>query len=172
MIINNFGLVKQKRNNTCGYATAGMILSFLEGQNIDEDFLVENEPFDALGITFRKLMEVYSKYLKKYKAEIVYGDIDKMSEVILCSLQSNIPLHILYLTDNLMGDGKPVLHYSALIGYDDADETYSIADPYGSINKLKKEVFFDAVSFRNDCLPDIVKQKYPSNMMIKFAYAG
>ncbi|MDP4133198.1 MAG: C39 family peptidase [Bacillota bacterium] len=168
MIISNFNLVKQKRNNTCGYATAGMIISFLEGQKIDEDYLLENEPFDALGITFIKLMDVYRKYLKKYKAEIVYGDIEKMSEVIKNSLQSNTPLHIQYLTNNLMGDGKPVLHYSALIGYDDAEEIYSIADPYGSIKKLKKEEFFEAVSFRNECLPDIIKQKYPSNMMIKF----
>ncbi len=168
MLISNFSLVKQKSNNTCGYATAGMILSFLEGHKTDEDFLLENEPFDAPGITFRKLMDVYCKYLKKYKAEIVYGDIEKISEVIKNSLQSNIPLHILYLTDNLMGDGKPVLHYSALIGYDDAEGTYSIADPYGTIKKLEKKVFFDAVSFRNECLSDVIKQKYPSNMMIKF----
>lgn len=168
MVISNFNLVKQKKNNTCGYATAGMILSFLEDQNIDEDYLEENEPFDENGITFIKLLDIYKKYLKKYKAEIVYGDIEKMSGVIKSSLQSNIPLHIQYLTDNLMGDRKPVLHYSALIGYDDVEESYSIADPYGSIKKLGKEAFFDAVSFRNECLPDIIKQKYPSNMMIRF----
>lgn len=69
MFIGNFNLIKQKRNNTCGYATASMILTFLEGQNIDEDYLTENDPFNAIGITFRKLMEVYKKYLKKYKAE-------------------------------------------------------------------------------------------------------
>lgn len=168
MIINNFNLVKQKRNNTCGYATAGMILSFLEGQNIYEDYLLENDPFDALGITFPKLMDVYRKYLKKYKAEIVYGDIEKMSQVIKDSLQSNIPLQIQYLTDDLMGDGKPVLHYSALIGYDDAEETFLIADPYGNMNNIKKQEFFSAISFRNECLPEIIKQKYPSNMMIRF----
>lgn len=168
MLISNFNLVKQKRNNTCGYATAGMIMSFLEGQKTDEDDLLENEPFDELGITFLKLMDVYRKYLKKHKAEIVYGDIEKMSEIIKNSIQSNIPLHIQYLTDDLMDNGKPVLHYSALIGYNNAEETYSIADPYGSIKKLKKEEFFDAVSFRNECLPDIIKQKYPSNMMIRF----
>lgn len=168
MLISNIILVKQKRNNTCGYATAEMLLSFLEGQNIDEDALLVNEPFDAIGITFLKLMDVYKKYLNKYKAEIVYGDIDKMSEVIKNSLQSNLPLHIQYLTNDLMGDGKPILHYAALIGYDDIEETYSIADPYGSIKELKKEEFFDAISFRNECLPDIIKQKYPSNMMIRF----
>ncbi len=168
MIINNFNLVKQKRNNTCGYATVEMILSFLEGQSVDEEYLFENEPFDEPGITFLKLMEVYGKYLKKYKAEIVYGDIDKMSQVIKNSLQSNTPLHIMYLTNNLMGDGKPVLHYSALIGYDDAEETFLIADPYGKIKSLKKTEFFNAISFRNECLPDIIKQKFPSNIMIRF----
>ncbi len=172
MIINNFRLVQQKRSNTCGYATAGMIMSFLEGQNIDEDNLLENEPFDAIGITFNKLMDVYRKYLKKYKAEIVYGDIEKMSEVIKNSLQSGIPLHIQYLTPNLLGDGKPILHYSALIGYDNVKDTFLIADPYGSIKELKKGAFFDSVSFRNVCLPDIIKQKYPSNMMIRFTYTG
>ena len=168
MIIDDFKLVKQKKSNTCGYATAEMMMSFLEAQNIDEEYLFENEPFDAMGITFRKLMDVYGKYLKKYKAEIVYGDIEKMSEVIKNSLQSNIPLHIQYLTDNLMGDGKPILHYSALIGFDEEEDTYFLADPYGSIKALKKEDFFNAISFRNECLPEIIKQKYPSNMMIKF----
>jgi hypothetical protein len=145
-----------------------MILSFLEGQKIDEDYLIENEPFDSFGITFMKLMDVYRKYLKKYKAEIIYGDIGKMLEVIKNSLQSNIPLHILYLTENMLGNKEPVLHYSALIGYDDVEESFSIADPYGSIKVMGKDAFFNAISFRNECLPDIIKQKYPSNMMIKF----
>jgi hypothetical protein len=168
MMINNFNLVKQKRSNTCGYATAGMILSYLEELNLNEDYLLKNDPFDVMGITFLKLMEVYKKYLKKYKAEIVYGDREKISDVIKSSLQSNIPLHIQYLTDNLMGDKEPVLHYSALIGYNEAEDSYSIADPYGFIKTLGKDDFFQAVSFRNECLPDIIKQKYPSNMMIKF----
>jgi ABC-type bacteriocin/lantibiotic exporter with double-glycine peptidase domain len=168
MIINEFNIVKQKRSNTCGYASAGMILSYLEGQSIDEDYLLEKEPFDAYGITFLKLMEVYKKYLKKYKAEIVYGDVEKMVEVIKNSLCLQIPMHIQYLTSNLMGDRKPILHYAALIGYDDAEETFVIADPYGSIKTLNKEDFFDSISFRNECLPEIIKQKYPSNMMIRF----
>lgn len=166
MLINNFGLVQQKRNNTYGYAAATMVLSFLEGQTITEDYLLENEPLDALGITFVKLMEVYRKYLKKHKPEIIYGDIEKMTEVIKESLCSNMPLHIQYLTANLLGDGKPVLHYSVLIGYDDASGMYTIADPYGSIKEIGRQAFFDAVSFRNECLPEIIRQKYPSNMMI------
>lgn len=168
MIINNFHLVKQKKNNTCGYTTAGMILSFLEGQTIDEDYLLEKEPLDLTGITFLKLMDIYKKYLRRYQAEIVYGNNDKMVELIGNSLRSNLPLHIQYLTEDLMGDKEPVLHYAALIGYNDMEEAFSIADPYGSIKVLGKEAFFDAISFRNECLPDIVKQRYPSNMMIRF----
>ncbi len=169
MLIDHFELVQQKRKNTCGYAAATMVLSFLEGQPIDEDYLFENEPLDSLGITFTKLMEVYKKYLKKYKAEIVYGDIGKMSEVIKASMQAKMPLQIQYLTANLLGDGQPVLHYAVLIGYNDSEETYTIADPYGSIKVIPKSEFFDAISFRNECLPEIIKQKYPSNMMIRFA---
>lgn len=168
MVIENFDLVKQKRNNTCGYATAGMVITFLEGQSIDEDYLVENEPFDAIGITFMKLIEIYKKYLKKYKAEIVYGDREKMLEIIKSSLKADIPLHIQYLTDNLMGQKEPVLHYSALIGYNEEQDCFVIADPYGIIKTIEKEDFFSAISFRNECLPDIIKQKYPSNIMIKF----
>jgi len=168
MIINNFNIVKQKRNNTCGYATVEMILSFLKGQKINEDYLVENEPSGAFGITFMKVMEVYKKYLKNYKAEIIYGDREVMLELIKNSLNSNIPLHIQYLTENLLGIKEMVLHYGALIGYDDEEESFYIADPFGHIKVLGKEDFFTAISFRNECLPEIIKQKYPSNMMIKF----
>jgi len=68
MVIDEIKIVKQKRNNTCGYATASMILNFLQGSNIDEDYLFENEPFDEKGITFLKLLEIYKKYLKGYNA--------------------------------------------------------------------------------------------------------
>lgn len=169
MLISNFNIVRQTRGNTCGYATAAMILSFLEGQNIDEDYLLLNEPFGEIGITFTRLMEVYKKYLKIYKAEIVYGDNEKMGEIIRNSIQKNIPMHIMYLTENLMGNGKPILHYSALIGFDDKTEEYYIADPYGSTRSISKEDFFNAISFRNECLPEIVRQRYPSNMMIRFS---
>jgi ABC-type bacteriocin/lantibiotic exporter with double-glycine peptidase domain len=168
MLINNFKIVKQKRGNTCGYAAADMIMSYLEKQNIDEDYLLEHEPLDAMGITFLKLLEIYRKYLRKYKAEIVYGGVEKMTEVIKDSLCAKIPLQIQYLTANLMGDGQPVLHYSALVGYNEVEDTYSIADPYGSLKTMKKDEFFEAISFRNACLPEIIKQKYPSNMMIRF----
>lgn len=166
MLINDFNIRKQRY--TCGYTTVGMILAYLEGQNIDENYLLENEPTDFNEITFLKLMEVYKKYLKKYKAEIVYGDEKKMTEVIKNSLSSRIPMHIQYLTANLMGDGKPILHYAVLIGYDEDAETFVIADSFGSNKTLNRNDFFEAISFRNECLPEIIKQKYPSNMMIRF----
>lgn len=167
-MIENFGLMKQKRAISCGYATAGMILTFLEGQSIDEDFLWENDPIDATGITFRRLMEVYSKYLKQHRAEIVYGDQRKMLEIIQTSIEANLPLHILYLTPNRMSKNEPVLHYAALIGYHREEGSFVLADPYGMVKLVEKEEFFDAISFRNECLPEIIKENYPSNMMIRF----
>lgn len=59
-----------------------------------------------------------------------------MLEVIKNSFNTNISLHILYLTENLMGQNEPVLHYSALIGYDEEQSDFVIADPYGSIKTL------------------------------------
>lgn len=170
MIIKNFNLVKQKRNNTCGYATISMILNFLENQNISEDYLFENEPFDSTGITIFKVIEVYKKYLKSHTVDIISGESDEILNIVRRKLESNLPFHILYLTENLMGQKEPALHYSALIGYDEKDEIFVVADPYGSIKKINKIDFFSSISFRNECLPEFVKQKYPSNLMIKFEY--
>jgi len=50
MLIDGIKIVKQKRNNTCGYVTAVMILNYFQESNIDEDYLLENEPFDEKGI--------------------------------------------------------------------------------------------------------------------------
>jgi hypothetical protein len=171
MLLDDFKLVKQKRGNTCGYASAEMIISYLGGADVSEDFLVENEPFGETGITFPKLLEVYKKYLPGYEAAIVYGSEDKMREIITSSLQDNTPLHILYLTENLMGGGEPVLHYAALIGYDEPEKCFAIADPFGSIKVLDEKDFFDAISFRNDSLPEAAK-KAPSNLMIRFIKSG
>jgi len=125
MVIKNFNLVTQKQTNTCGYATAAMIFSYLEGSKIEEGFLLENEPFDGGGISIMKLMDVYKKYLQEYVPEIVYDSKENMEQLIKTNLDKGLPLHILYYTEN-------------------------------------------AISFRNDSLPDIVKQNYPSNMMIQF----
>jgi len=159
---------KQKRNNTCGYATAGMIISFLEGADINEDFLFENEPFDEKGIVFTKLLEVYKKYLKNYDASLIHEDKERTLEIIRQSLSENIPLQVLHLTENLLGNKEPVLHYAVLIGYDEQKEEFTLADPYGFNKTLGKEEFFESVSFRNDCLPEYIKKVMPSNAMIKF----
>jgi hypothetical protein len=38
------------------------------------------------------------------------------------------------------------------------------------LNKtIGKDEFFEAVSFRNDCLPEFIKKAMPSNAMIMFS---
>jgi len=168
MLINNIEIVKQKRNNTCGYVTAGMILNYLQGSKIDEDYLLEKEPFDEKGITFLKLLEVYKKYLEGYNAVLIREDKENTLKIIKQSLSENLPLQVLHLTENLLGNKEPVLHYAVLIGYDEEKEIFTLADPYGFNKEINKDDFFDAVSFRNDCLPEFVKKAMPSNAMIRF----
>ena len=80
----------------------------------------------------------------------------------------SIPLQVLHLTENLLGNNEPVLHYAVLTGFDEAKGTFTIADPYGLEKTLGLDEFFEAVSFRNDCLPDFIKKSMPSNAMIRF----
>jgi len=171
MLIDGIKIVKQKRNNTCGYVTAGMILNYFQGSNIDEDYLLENEPFDEKGISFSKLLEIYKKYLEGYDASLIREDKDGTLRIIKQSLSQNIPFQVLYLTENLLGNKEPVLHYAVLIGYDEEKEIFILADPYGFNKTVGKDDFFEAISFRNDCLPEFVKGAMPSNAMIKFTKA-
>jgi len=169
VIIDGIKIVKQKRNNTCGYATAGMILNYFQGSNIDEDYLFENEPFDEKGITFLKLLEIYKKYLKGYDASLIREDKDSTLQIIKQNLNQNIPFQVLYLTENLLSNKEPVLHYAVLIGFDEDKEIFTLADPYGFNKTIGKDDFFEAISFRNDCLPEFIKKAMPSNAMIKFS---
>jgi hypothetical protein len=41
MLIIILNLIKQKQVNTCGYAHAAMIISYLNNKNITEDFLLK-----------------------------------------------------------------------------------------------------------------------------------
>ena len=168
MNIDSIKIVKQKRNNTCGYVSCVMLLNYFQEQNIDEDFLLENEPFDEKGITFSKLLEIYKKYLKGYDALLIREDKEGTLQKIKDSLQDNTPLHVLHLTENLLGNKEPVLHYAVLTGYDEKKGNITLADPYGFEKNLSVVDFFEAVSFRNDCLPDFIKKSMPSNAMIRF----
>jgi len=168
MLIDGIGIVEQKRNNTCGYVTAGMILKYFQDSNINEDYLLENEPFDEKGITFLKLLEIYEKYLEGYDASLIREDRDSTLKIIQQSLGENIPLQVLHLTENLLGNKEPVLHYAVLIGYDEEKEMITLADPYGFNKTIGKDDFFEAISFRNDCLPEFIKKAMPSNAMIRF----
>ena len=168
MNIDGIKIIKQKRNNTCGYASGAMLLNYFQGLNIDEDFLLENDPFDEKGITFFKLLDIYKKHLKGYDASLMRENKEGTLLKIKESIQKNIPLQVLYLTENLLGNKEPVLHYAVLIGYDEEKEVFTLADPYGFNKTIGKDDFFDAVSFRNDCLPDFVKKSMPSNAMIRF----
>jgi len=169
MVINEINLVKQKRNNTCGYATAGMLLNYFQGSNIDEDYLLEHEPLDEKGITFFKLLEIYKQYLEGYDASLIKEDKDGTLQIIKQNLNQNIPFQVLYLTENLLGNKEPVLHYAVLIGYDEEKESFTLADPYGFNKTISKDDFFEAISFRNDCLPEFIKKIMPSNAMIRFS---
>ena len=168
MNIDGIKIVTQKQNNTCGYASGAMLLNFFQKSNIDEDFLLENDPIDEKGITFFKLLDIYKKYLKGYNASLIHEDTDDTLQIIRQSLRKKLPLQVLYLTENLLGNNEPVLHYAVLIGYDEEKESFTLADPYGFNKTIGKDDFFDAVSFRNDCLPDFVKKSMPSNAMIRF----
>ena len=168
MQIDGINIIKQKSGNTCGYVSAGMILNFLQGSNIDEDYLLENDPFDEKGITFLKLLEIYRKYLNGYDATLIREDQEGTLKAIQQSLRENNPLQVLHLTDNLLGNKEPVLHYAVLTGFDEEKEVFTLADPYGFVKTIGKDEFFDAISFRNDCLPEFIKKAMPSNAMIRF----
>jgi len=168
MLIDGIKIAKQKQNNTCGYAAADMIMNYFQKSNIDEDYLLENEPFDEKGITFSKLLEIYKKYLEGYDASLIREDKDGTLQIIKQNLNQKIPLQILHLTENLLGNKEPVLHYAVLIGYDEEKEIFTLADPYGFNKAIAKDDFFEAISFRNDCLPEYIKKAMPSNAMIGF----
>jgi len=52
---------------------------------------------------------------------------------------------------------------------DEEKEVFTLADPYGFIKTVGKDDFFEAISFRNDCLPEFIKKAMPSNAMIIFS---
>jgi predicted double-glycine peptidase len=104
MLIYYIKIVKQKRNSTCGYVTASMLLKFFQGSNIDENYLLENELFDENGITFLKLLYIYKKYPKGYDASFIREDKTSTLEILKQNLQENIPLQILHLTEILFGN--------------------------------------------------------------------
>lgn len=64
------------------------------------DYLVQNDPFDNKAITFPKLLGVYKKYFRNYTAEIIHEDKQNTLGMIKNSLNKNVHLQILHLTQS------------------------------------------------------------------------
>jgi len=120
-------------------------------------------------MTFSNLLEIYKKYLKGYDASLIREDKDDTLQIIKQDLCNDIPFHVLHLTENLLGNKEPVLHYAVLISYDEEKNVFTLADPYGFNKTIGKDDFFESISFRNDCLPEFIKKAMPSNAMIIFS---
>jgi hypothetical protein len=63
------------------------------------------------------------------------------------SLSDNLPLQVLHLTENLLGDSKPTLHYAIVTGYDAESEVFTLADPYGFYKTMSKNEFLRRYRF-------------------------
>ena len=145
IILQNFPLFKQETPYTCGPASLRMVLAFLGHKLSEREIAKRMGTTPGIGTAPWQMHCAYNKYLKEFRTGLSAKDkIGKQANnrTIFKSLQLNRPVIFSWLTENYFKPKTPVGHYSVVIGADQNNKEFTIANPFGSVHTLDCDRFW------------------------------
>ncbi len=181
IIIKNFEVFQQLKDNTCGPCCANMVLNFYGDKTFSEDKIkkiMKTKKF-PIGTDFNDFYNFFEKYIesnknfklissinsKKNKNGQAFSTFKKFKQFVLNYLKMGCPI----IVENVDYGG----HYKIIIGYDISEDSEEedmliFADPFSKIGGYAYQeaerfyyMWFDAKCFskENRCQPFLILQK-------------
>lgn len=144
--LENFPVYKQETDHTCGPCAARMVLEFL-GLEISEPQLARNcltHPWGTLHWTVARGFDHYAKQLG-FRVRMTENAPDVFERMLL-NLRRGIPTMFLYAVVDHFHPPNKVMHYGNLTGVNGPDATVTIANPFGIIEKMDLNEWWDRFS--------------------------
>ena len=145
ILLEKFPLHKQETPYTCGPASLRMVLEYFGHP------LGEKEIAKAMGTNSHTgtapwgMHHAANKYLKEFNLGMTARDkLGKRAtnEVIFSSLEKKRPIIFSWLVENYFKPGSMVGHYCVLIGFDQTARQFTIANPFGTFDKIGFDRFW------------------------------
>lgn len=153
ILLPDFPVYKQQTDHTCGPATVRMILEYL-GLRVTEPHLAARCATHPLGTLHWTLRVGFDQFLRKIGYTVkMEGASPDVYEHIKDSLKENLPVMFIYAVEDHFHPGKKVTHYGALIGVDEPARTVTFANPFGYIESMGIEEWWDRFSLSQEYMP-------------------
>ena len=144
ILIDNVDVFKQEVS--CGYAVIEMFAKWENNLELTEKTLYENygKVVTSTGKSFEKEM---NKQFPKYKTTMYkYLKSSELIDKVFNSLSNGIPVPFEWAAKY---EDEWTLHYSLIIGIDIPNDSITIANPYGYIEKINIKEFINRTSFES-----------------------
>lgn len=131
------------QNVSCGYAVIEMFSAWNDG-NITEESLY-NEYGKVVTSTGKSFCNEFNKQFPEYETQMFkYLKNSELIVKVYKSLSQGIPVPFEWAA---LYENEWTLHYSIVIGMDIPNDTVTIANPYGYLEKISLEDFLNRTSF-------------------------
>lgn len=154
------GIAVFPQKYSCGYAVIQMIAQWNNNPALTEEALF-NEHGKIVTSTGKALAKEMNRKIPEYKTRMYkYLQNTKLMEKVYDSLAAGVPVPFEWAAKK--GE-EWTLHYSLITGLDILADKIIIANPYGVVEEISLQEFFDRTSFA-------AYEKMPFFIRLGFAY--
>ena len=144
ILIDNIDVFKQ--DVSCGYAVIEMFAKWDNNLDLTEKTLYEKYG-KVVTSTGKSFEEEMNKQFPKYKTTMYkYLRSSELIDKVFNSLSNGIPVPFEWAAKY---EDEWTLHYSLIIGIDIPNDSITIANPYGYIEKINIKEFINRTSFES-----------------------
>ena len=144
ILIDNVDVFKQ--DVSCGYAVIEMFAKWDNNLDLTEKTLYEKYG-KVVTSTGKSFEEEMNKQFPKYKTTMYkYLKSSELIDKVFNSLSNGIPVPFEWAAKY---EDEWTLHYSLIIGIDIPNDSITIANPYGYIEKINIKEFINRTSFES-----------------------
>ncbi len=150
-----FPVYKQETDHTCGPCAVRMTLEYL-GLKVDEATIARRSLTHPAGTLPWTLVPGFNSFLSQLgKKAAIVGDAPDAYERIVHALQQGIPTIFIYAVTDAFHPPKKVTHYGIAAGIDEPAGTITVANPFGSIDKMPLDEWWDRFSIADEYAPAV-----------------
>mgnify|MGYP005853953633 CR=1 FL=1 len=152
--LENFPVYKQQTDHTCGPCAARMVLEYL-GVEVEEKQLARRCLTHPWGTLHWTVLLGYNHYARRagYRVRMV-EDHPHVFERVILNLHRGLPTTFLYAVVDQFHPPVRVMHYGNLIGVDGPEATVANANPFGVIEHMQLQEWWNRFSLLPEYMPE------------------
>jgi hypothetical protein len=145
-ILEPFTVYRQETDHTCGPAALRMALDFLGNPQSEKTLELHCLTLPTGALHFPVLW-AYDRFLKPLGLKVEMSQDDPaVYEKVKQSLASGWPVLFIFSVEDVFHPPSNVMHYSLVIGIDEPSGVVLVANPFGTIENLPIEEWWDRFS--------------------------